>query len=107
MDTPAAGLCASELIGSIVRSHSEDEEIGNINDLIFDREGSLLAIVVGVGGFMGFREKHVAVDWNLVRLIWKLNDQEFVIHIDVSENMLESFSGSRRMNGHLPDKMSS
>lgn len=103
MDTPVAGLCASELIGSTVRSYAQDEEIGSINDLIFNREGSLVTIIIGVGGFMGFGEKHIAVGWEQVQLIWKLNDEKFAIHIDVPDDMLEFSPGPRSMNGRLPD----
>ncbi|SIS72209.1 PRC-barrel domain-containing protein [Paracoccus saliphilus] len=38
--------------------------IGSINDLILDGEsGSMIAAVIGVGGFLGIGEKQIAVPW--------------------------------------------
>jgi len=55
----------SRLIGQPVYSTSGDdaEEIGSISDLIFDEDGQITAVVIGVGGFLGIGEKAVAVDF--------------------------------------------
>jgi hypothetical protein len=53
-------LLASKLIGTTVISAS-NEAIGDVNDVIIDRNGRALAIVIGVGGFLGIGEKDVAV----------------------------------------------
>ncbi|SET57446.1 PRC-barrel domain-containing protein [Paracoccus homiensis] len=42
----------------------DGEGIGDINDLIVDGEsGSMIAAVIGVGGFLGIGEKQIAVPW--------------------------------------------
>jgi sporulation protein YlmC with PRC-barrel domain len=51
---------ASKLIGTKVVS-ANNESIGDINDVIVDRQGQAVAAVVGVGGFLGIGEKDVAV----------------------------------------------
>ena len=55
----------SRLIGQPVYSTAGDdaEEIGNIDDLVFDESGQIKAVVIGVGGFLGIGEKAVAVDF--------------------------------------------
>lgn len=55
----------SRLIGQPVFSSAGDdaEEIGNIDDLVFDENGQITAVVIGVGGFLGIGEKAVAVDF--------------------------------------------
>jgi hypothetical protein len=55
----------TRLLGSPVYSSGADdaEEFGNINDLVFDENGNLIAAVIGVGGFLGIGEKQVAVDF--------------------------------------------
>jgi sporulation protein YlmC with PRC-barrel domain len=55
----------SRLIGQPVYSSAGDdaEEIGNIDDLVFDENGQIKAVVIGVGGFLGIGEKAVAVDF--------------------------------------------
>jgi sporulation protein YlmC with PRC-barrel domain len=44
--------------------NSSGESIGNLNDLVIDKDGRIAAVVVGVGGFLGLGEKNVAVDYN-------------------------------------------
>ncbi len=39
-----------------------DESIGGVNDLLFDKNGKILGVVVGVGGFLGIGQKNVAID---------------------------------------------
>jgi sporulation protein YlmC with PRC-barrel domain len=53
-------ILASNFIGSAVYS-TANENIGDINDLVFDSEGKVNAAVIGVGGFLGMGEKDVAV----------------------------------------------
>ncbi|MBQ0823520.1 PRC-barrel domain-containing protein [Microvirga sp. HBU67558] len=53
-------VMASDLIGTKVVS-ANNESIGDINDVILDRNGQIMAAVVGVGGFLGIGEKDVAV----------------------------------------------
>jgi sporulation protein YlmC with PRC-barrel domain len=46
----------------------QDEEVGEISDLVFDEEGRLVAAVIGIGGFLGLGQKNVAVSWD--RIEW-------------------------------------
>ncbi|WP_114947133.1 PRC-barrel domain-containing protein [Microvirga calopogonii] len=56
-------IMASDLIGTRVVS-ANNESIGDVNDVILDRNGQVMAAVVGVGGFLGIGEKNVAVPFN-------------------------------------------
>jgi sporulation protein YlmC with PRC-barrel domain len=51
---------ASKLIGATVRG-PDNQNIGTISDVLLDPNGSVQAIVVGVGGFLGLGEKDVAM----------------------------------------------
>ena len=44
-----------------------DNKIGEIMDVLLDRDGKVTALIVGVGGFLGMGEKDVAVPFNSVR----------------------------------------
>jgi len=68
----------SRLIGQPVYSSAGDdaEEIGSISDLVFDENGQITAVVIGVGGFLGIGEKAVAVDFQSL---------EFTLAADNSE----------------------
>ena len=51
---------ASKFRGTDVMG-ANNEKIGDINDILFDRNGRILAYVVGVGGFLGIGQKDVAL----------------------------------------------
>lgn len=60
---PANGSQASNLIGAEVKT-SNNEDVGAVSDLIIDQKGQVVAVVVGVGGFLGMGEKDVAIGWD-------------------------------------------
>ena len=39
-----------------------NEKIGDVDDMLFDKNGKVLAFIVGVGGFLGIGQKDVALD---------------------------------------------
>jgi hypothetical protein len=41
---------------------ADDKKVGDISDLLFDKNGKIEAYVVSVGGFLGIGSKHVALD---------------------------------------------
>jgi sporulation protein YlmC with PRC-barrel domain len=63
----AEDLRANTIIGIRVRN-TEADNLGKINDLVFDEKGSIHAAVVSVGGFLGIGDKLVAVPWTNVKL---------------------------------------
>jgi sporulation protein YlmC with PRC-barrel domain len=58
---------ASKLIGTSVTNNA-NETVGDINDLILNRDGQVAAVVIGVGGFLGMGERDVAVNYNSLRI---------------------------------------
>jgi hypothetical protein len=40
----------------------DNVQVGDVNDALFDKNGKILALIVGVGGFLGIGEKSVAID---------------------------------------------
>jgi putative membrane protein len=60
-------ILASDLTGTNVYG-SNNEEIGDISDVILDRNGRLVAVVVGVGGFLGIGEKNVAIPFDAIEI---------------------------------------
>lgn len=75
---PAEGLQASTLIGAEVKT-TGDEEVGSVSELIIDSKGQVVAIVVGVGGFLGMGERNVAIGWDDVSRTGNADDQELRI----------------------------
>jgi PRC-barrel domain len=54
---------ASKLIGTTVVGPN-NESIGDVNDVLLDRSGQAVAVIIGVGGFLGIGEKDVAVSFS-------------------------------------------
>lgn len=88
-EKPSDAHHASDLIGNSVLSTTEDEEIGSISDLIIDQDGSIVAVVVGVGGFLGIGEKDVALSWDSVELARDADEDETVVRVDADEDALD------------------
>ena len=58
--TSAISLLASQFMGQTVWSAS-NENVGEINDLVLNKDLDTIVAVVGVGGFLGIGEKDVAI----------------------------------------------
>jgi len=80
----ATDIDASKLIGQSVYSSENDvnadqkvaagaekdwDNIGDINEVVLGRDGSVKAVVLGVGGFLGMGEKNVAVSMNDIKFV--------------------------------------
>ena len=45
----------------------DDKQIGKIDDLLMDHNGAAATVVIGVGGFLGFGKKDVAVPFSAIQ----------------------------------------
>jgi sporulation protein YlmC with PRC-barrel domain len=81
-------VLATSFIGSSVYT-ATDENIGDINDMIFDDKGAIQAVVVGVGGFLGMGEKDVALPLEKIRLT-KDENNALKLTIQASREELEN-----------------
>lgn len=57
----------STLIGLNVKG-AGDESIGSVSDLLVEEDGTVVAAVIGVGGFLGIGQKNVAVSFELLEV---------------------------------------
>lgn len=62
---PIAAASPTHIMGSDLRGTTvygaKNENIGEIDDIVLERDGRIAAVVVGVGGFLGIGEKKVAI----------------------------------------------
>jgi hypothetical protein len=91
---------ASDLIGSRVyateasvdadqaidKAGDDWDDIGEVNNLIVSRDGSVKAVVVGVGGFLGLGEKNVALKMGELKFLKKAGDEASDYFIVVNSN---------------------
>jgi sporulation protein YlmC with PRC-barrel domain len=59
---------ASKLIGLDVYNEA-NEKLGDINELILDKNGKVNAVVIGVGGFLGMGEHDIAVSMDKLKFM--------------------------------------
>jgi sporulation protein YlmC with PRC-barrel domain len=58
---------AEEMIDTDVRG-ANNEEIGEVKDIIVDRNGNIRRVVVEVGGFLEMGDQHIGVPWKDVQI---------------------------------------
>lgn len=84
----AGEVRASKLIGTTVKNNA-NESIGEINEVMLDKDGKVAAVVVGVGGFLGMGEREVAVDFNSLKVAQDTNEKT-VVTLNTTKDALKS-----------------
>src|SRR5438132_1074539 len=69
-----------------------DKKIGEIMDVLVDRDGKISALIIGVGGFLGAGQKDVAVPFNAVQVTTKNNNKAYLV-MNASKDSLKSAKG--------------
>ena len=86
--SPADAVLASQFMGQAVYT-AANENIGEINDLIMNKELDNIVAVVGVGGFLGIGEKDVAIPISDIQVI-KDADNALRLTTTASKEQLEA-----------------
>ncbi len=68
--------------------NAKNETIGDINDVMLDRNGKVSSIIVGVGGFLGMGEKDVALTFDQLKFNNKGDD--LVVMSDATKETLQA-----------------
>jgi sporulation protein YlmC with PRC-barrel domain len=69
-----------------------DNKIGEVMDVLVERDGKISALIIGVGGFLGMGEKDVAVPFNAVRTTTKDNNKWYLV-MNSTKDALKSAKG--------------
>jgi hypothetical protein len=69
----------------------KDSKIGDINDLLIEKDGKVNAVIIGVGGFLGAGEKNVAVPFSTLKLTDK-NGKRYLV-MDTTKEALDKAPG--------------
>jgi sporulation protein YlmC with PRC-barrel domain len=57
-----------------------DNKIGDVDDVLIDKEGHVTAMIIGVGGFLGMGEKDVAIPFSALHASEKNNKWYLVLN---------------------------
>ncbi|MGQ7794527.1 PRC-barrel domain-containing protein [Faunimonas sp. B44] len=89
-DAPAFAaqtVSADELLGTKITG-IDDEDIGEVEDIVFTPQGDIQAVVVDVGGFLGMGEKPVAVAYDTLS-VRKAEDGALRVTMNATEAQLK------------------
>lgn len=89
-------LSADEIIGADLRN-TRDEDLGDIDDVVFGADGQPHYVIVSTDGFLGLGEDQVPVRWQDLRVTAEPYRDTFVL--DVSE---QDFDDAPRLEGLPP-----
>jgi hypothetical protein len=79
---------------------AEGEDIGTVDQLILSADGEIVALVVGVGGFLGIGQRDVALSWDLVEVLRDPEDRDsFIVLVDIDRERLENAPQFERDDG--------
>jgi sporulation protein YlmC with PRC-barrel domain len=71
---------------------SSDTKLGEIMDVLVDRDGKIAVLIVGVGGFLGMGQKDVAVPFNAVQFKTKDSNKWYPV-MNTTKDALKNAPG--------------
>ena len=87
----------------VADAQTEWDDIGEINDVVISTDGDVVAVIVGVGGFLSIGEKDVALDMAQIGILREADDaDDFFLVIKSSTEAIEAapiFMRTARMDG--------
>lgn len=84
-------LLASKFSGTDVLG-ADDSKIGDVSDVLFDKEGKVLAYVVSIGGFLGIGSKDVALAPSAFQIVPGTNGAADKLKISMSQDELKEMA---------------
>ena len=86
----ASDMRASDLIGTRVYG-TKDEDVGEVSDIIVNRDKNIREALVDVGGFLGMGEKTVAMPMDDLRIMQAADDDDDLrVYVDATQERLEN-----------------
>jgi len=86
-NVPGSALPISQFYNEDVYD-AKDAKIGDVKDILVDKNGQIAAVILSVGGFLGIGEKDVAVPFNAIHVTEK-NGQRYLV-MDTTKEALQS-----------------
>lgn len=66
-----------------------DEKIGDVNDVLFSKDGQIVAYIVGVGGFLGIGAKNVALAPSSFQVIQGASADDRRLRLNMTKEQLQ------------------
>ncbi len=85
----ASAITSEQLIGLRVYGTNE-EDLGEISDLVLDDKGAASHVIIDVGGFLGMGEKPVAIDMTMLQILRQTDGETLRAYIRMSQDELKA-----------------
>ena len=69
---------------------ADDKKIGDVSDILFDKDKKILAYIVGVGGFLGIGAKDVALDPASFQAVPGKDTGDFKLRLSMTKDELKA-----------------
>jgi hypothetical protein len=69
---------------------TDDKKIGDVADILFDKDKKILAYIVGVGGFLGIGAKDVALDPASFQMVPGSSATDFKLRLSMTKDELNA-----------------
>ncbi len=69
---------------------TDDKKIGDVSDVLFDKDKKVLAYIVGVGGFLGIGSKDVAVDPTAFQTVAGKDASDYKLRLSMTKDELKA-----------------
>jgi sporulation protein YlmC with PRC-barrel domain len=68
---------------------ADDKKIGDVSDILFDKDKKILAYIVGVGGFLGIGAKDVALEPSAFQTVPGSSATDFKLRLSMTKDELK------------------
>jgi len=83
-----ATVSTGDLIGASIYTE-ENDDIGEISEVLFGENGEAQAVIVDIGGFLGFNEKSVAVAYDALEM-FESDNGDLLVTVSFTRDQLEN-----------------
>src|SRR5947209_7334066 len=80
---------ATQMDGATVYD-TQNQKVGDVKDIILDRDGKVAAVILDVGAFLGMGGKYVAVAMNDLKVTEEKNSNKHRFTVDMTKDQLKA-----------------
>ena len=88
------GITSEQLMGTRVYGPNQ-EDLGEISNLVLDANGAPSQVIVDVGGFLGMGEKPVAIDVTALQMMQATDNGKIRAYVQMTQEQLESMPAAK------------
>lgn len=77
---------STDLIGQEITNRRNDEVVGEVSEILINRDGQIGAVIISTGGLMGLGKKDVAISWDQIKRT--VDGEKMTLSVDFSAESL-------------------